>query len=404
MSCSQLYHWTDRVTSRFPTLSRCQARLLALYSFGLVLAHSCGLSAVALALAKLLGQAANTLRQRLRDWYLEADAKAGADRTEIDPAACFGPLLDWVLATWDCPRLALALDATYLGDRFIVLAVAVVYRGCAVPVAWVVRDAHQQGSWLPCWRGLLAQLATRVPRGWTVTVLSDRGLESADLFATVTGLGWHPLMRVKGAGQFRPDGWHGFWPMPRLVPRVGGRWKGRGHAYKSLKRPLRCTLLACWEAGHEEPWLVLTDLAPRDADAAWYGWRCWVEQSFKVAKRGGWQWQRTRMDSAERAARLWAVLALATLWLVEVGGSADLAVPPETVPALGRPAVPPEALPAGGRLHSAFRAGLYTILAALWRGEPLPRGRFVPQEWPAVSEVHEMLTEQQLLGNEKTYP
>ena len=155
MSCPQLYQWTQRVTSRFPTLSPCQARLLALYSFGLVLAHSCGLSAVALALARLLGQAANTVRQRLREWYLEAAAKAGADRAEIDPAACFGPLLDWILAGWAPPRLALALDPTYLGDRFLVLAVAVVYRGCAVPVAWVVREAPQQGSWLPCWRGLL---------------------------------------------------------------------------------------------------------------------------------------------------------------------------------------------------------------------------------------------------------
>jgi Transposase DDE domain len=399
MSCPQLYQWTERVTSRFVTLSRCQARLLAQYSFGLVLAQACGLRAVAVALAKLLGQAPNTVRQRLREWYLEAAAKAGDDRTEVDPAACFGPLLDWVLATWAQPRLALALDPTYLGDRFIVLAVAVVYRGCAVPVAWVVRDAQQQGSWLPCWRGLLAQLATRVPAGWAVTVLADRGLESADLFGAITALGWHPLLRVKQGAQFRPDGWRHFWPLPRLVPRVGCCWKGRGHAYKTLKQPLRCTLLARWEPGHAEPWLVLTDLGPHDADAAWYGWRCWIEQSFKVAKRGGWQWQRTRMADAERASRLWVVLALATLWLLEVGGSADPAVPPETLPAVGRPAAA-----ARGRLHSAFREGLYTILAALWRGEPLPQGRFLAQGWPAVSEVHDLLTEQDLLADDKTYP
>ncbi len=400
MPCLQLYHWTQSVTSRFPTLSRCQARLLALYSFGLVLAHGCGLSAVALALSKLLGQSCNTLRQRLKDWYLEAAAKAGADRTEVDPAACFGPLLDWVLAHWTQPRLALALDPTHLGDRFIVLAVAVVYRGCAVPVAWVVRDAQQQGSWLPCWRGLLAGLATRVPKDWTVTVLSDRGLESADLFAAITDLGWHPLLRVKQAGQFRPDGWRDFWPLGRLVPRLGCRWKGRGHAYKSRKEPLRCTLLACWEAGHEEPWLVLTDLGPKDADAAWYGWRCWIEQSFKVAKRGGWQWQRTRMTDARRAERLWVVLALATLWLVEVGGAAEAAVPAETLPEVGGGAAEAE----GRRQHSVFREGLYLILAALWRGEPLPQGRFVPQDWPAVFEVHDMLTEQDLAANRNTYP
>ena len=398
MSCSQLYHWTQRVTSHFPTLSRSQARLLALYSFGLVLAHACGLTAVALALAKLQGQATNTVRQRLREWYQEAAAKAGSHRRDIDPAACFGPLLDWVLATWTSPRLALALDATYLGDRFIVLAVAVVYRGCAVPVAWVVREAQQPGSWLPCWRGLLAGLATRLPAHWTVTVLSDRGLESADLFAGITALGWHPLMRVKQAGQFRPDGWHHFWPMTRLVPQVGRRWKGRGQAYKSLKQPLRCTLLARWEPGHDEPWLVLTDLGPQDADAAWYGWRCWIEQSFKVAKRGGWQWQRTRMTDGERASRLWVVLALATLWLLEVGGmGAEVAA--ETFAAVDAVAGVVRAC----RLHSVFREGLYTLLAALWRGEPLPQGRFQAQEWPPVSEVHDLFTEEDLI-NEKPYP
>src|SRR6516165_4602373 len=202
------------------------------------------------------------------------------------------------------------------------------------------------------------------PGHWTVTVLSDRGLESAGLFVGITALGWHPLMRVKQAGQFRPDGWHPFWPMRRLVPQVGRRWKGRGQAYKSLQRPLRCTLLARWEPGHEEPWLVLTELGPQDADAAWYGWRCWIEQSFKVAKRGGWQWQRTRMTDGERASRLWVVLALATLWLLEVGGmGAEVAA--ETFAAVDAVAGVVRAC----RLHSVFREGLYTLLAALWRGE-----------------------------------
>ena len=56
------------------------------------------------------------------------------------------------------------------------------------------------------------------------------------------------------------------------------------------------------------------------ADAAWYGLRVWIEQGFKLIKRGGWQWQRTRMTDPERAERLWLAVAVATLWLVSVGG------------------------------------------------------------------------------------
>jgi hypothetical protein len=99
-----------------------------------------------------------------------------------------------------------------------------------------------------------------------------------------------------------------------------------------------------------------------------------VEQGFKVAKTAGWQWQRSRMADPRRAARLWAALALATLWLLEVGGAAEAAVPPETLPRL------PGARPR--RRHRVFRRGLALVLAALVLGRPLPRGRFVPEPWP----------------------
>ncbi|MGL4553495.1 MAG: transposase, partial [Gemmataceae bacterium] len=85
-----------------------------------------------------------------------------------------------------------------------------------------------------------------------------------------------------------------------------------------VQRPeTRRTLLARWEEGYAEPWLVLTDLPPESASAAWYGLRTWIEQGFKVIKGGGWKWDRTRMEDPERVERLW--LAVATLWSVALG-------------------------------------------------------------------------------------
>lgn len=46
-------------------------------------------------------------------------------------------------------RLALVLDATHLGERWTVLSVSVVVRGCALPVAWRVFPKHAKGSWRP---------------------------------------------------------------------------------------------------------------------------------------------------------------------------------------------------------------------------------------------------------------
>ena len=85
-----------------------------------------------------------------------------------------------------------------------------------------------------------------------------------------------------------------------------------------------CTLLAWWGEGYTDPWLLLTDLAPEGCNTAWYGLRGWCEQGFKCFKRGGWQWQYTQMHAPDRAARLWLAVAVATLWMVSVGGALEV--------------------------------------------------------------------------------
>jgi hypothetical protein len=132
----ELYHWQAELANHFHGLSPAFVLLLALYSLGMILARRCGLSTVALQLSRLLGQRYGNLRQRLREFYKEAPAKAGARRRDFDVTACFAPLLAWVLSYWPCRRVALALDVTNLGARFHVLCISVVYGGVGIPVAW----------------------------------------------------------------------------------------------------------------------------------------------------------------------------------------------------------------------------------------------------------------------------
>ena len=103
-----------------------------------------------------------------------------------------------------------------------------------------------------------------------------------------------------------------------------------------------------------------------------------------MTKRGGWQWQRTRMSDPPRAARVWLAVAVATLWLLSVGGMAEDALPESTLLPLADadgPASRPR--PATQlRLVSVFRQGWITILVALLTQRHLLRGRFVPEPWP----------------------
>ena len=132
-----LSEWIETVSSMLPKLSRPQAKVLAYWSYGMVLARSCGITLVCAALALQVDSAEQSLLQRLREWCYSAEDKKGQKRRELDVSTCFGPLLQWILAWWpaDQPRLALALDATTLKQRFTVLVRSRVYRGCALPVA-----------------------------------------------------------------------------------------------------------------------------------------------------------------------------------------------------------------------------------------------------------------------------
>lgn len=381
--------WRKTLSTAFPHLSHPQATVLALWSYGMVLAQACGITTVSAALALQIGEKEASLVQRLREWCYAAHDKKGSHRREVEVRTCFAPLLRWVLSWWPAqePRLALALDASTLSDRFTVLAISVLYRGCAIPVAWKIVAAGAKGAWQPAWIDLLRSLHGCVPPHWLVVVMSDRGLYAPWLYQQIAALGWHPFLRINQQGHFRPVQEDTFRPLSTLVPKVGSGWCGDAVCFSEPKSRLRCTVLARWEEGYKEGWLVVTDLAPEQAEVVWYGMRSWIEQGFKDYKRGGWQWHQTKMIDPARAERLWLAIAVATLWVVSVGGEADATLPVSTLEALPATHIARRTRqsPTRPRLLSCFARGLLTIIGTLIRGGGVVLGRFVPEAWPSVA-------------------
>ena len=62
-------HWQSEISQHLPHLSRPQAAVLALWSYGIVLTKSCGITTVVAFLACLLGWSQGNLRQRLRECW-----------------------------------------------------------------------------------------------------------------------------------------------------------------------------------------------------------------------------------------------------------------------------------------------------------------------------------------------
>lgn len=393
---SGLSQWHQTVSTYLSHLSQPQVTVLVLWSLGIVLAQSCGLTTVAVMLAYLLDCGERSVRERLRDWYRDANHKRGANqghkRRSLDVTSCFPALLRWVVA-WSpptCRQLALAMDASTLGQRFTILTISVVIRGCAIPVAWHIVEATRAGAWRPHWEALFEPLHGSVPATWTVIVAADRGLYAKWLFQVIQQLGWHPYLRIKRQGQYREAGATTFRPLSQVITQVGQRWAGAVTCFATKGRQLECTLLARWDKGYADPWLVLTDLPAAQADVAWYGLRSWIECGFKDSKRGGWHWEQTKMRDPRRAERLWLAMAVATLWVVSVGCQAETGLAQAVLDALPaqQPARQSVSRRRPARTLSCFRRGRLLIVAALANHQVVPMGQFVAEPWPKSLDTH----------------
>jgi hypothetical protein len=369
----ELKQWNEIVSTKLPKLSKSMAMVLSLYSLGMIIMQSSGLTTVSQFWAAVYGRPANSFRQRLREWNYESRAKRGKKRQEVVVTEHFADLLAWVLSWWQGEeQLALAMDASHLTQRFTVLCISVVYRGCAIPVAWAVVGGSDKGSWRPYWQNLLRQLRPAIPASWTVIVLTDRGLYAKWLFKAIRAQGWHPIMRINAQGYYKRPRHKTWQSLDRLLRPGMGIWCQQVVCFKNEAGQLACTLLAQWDAAYDEGCLFVTDLPVEQVRDYWYDLRWWIEPGFKDLKRGGLRWEQTKMTDPRRAERLWFVMAVATLRLCAAGTPEQA---PYTASAfrIWRPCKPPKL--------SVFRLGRIQVLAALFRRDSLPVGYFAPHDW-----------------------
>ena len=192
-----LKDWSKILSSHFPHLSLPEMAGKVSWSFGMVMTGSSSLTRVSEFIAKINHEKSNTVRRRLKEWYLDSDPKKGKKRRELDVSKCFVPLLKWILSLWNSEEkwLPLAIDATSVGQNFTVLSLHVLYQGCGIPVAWKIVKGTEKGSWKPHWLHLFQSLKDAVPTDWQVIVSADRGLYADWLFDEIRALNWHPFLR-----------------------------------------------------------------------------------------------------------------------------------------------------------------------------------------------------------------
>jgi hypothetical protein len=245
-------------------------------------------------------------------------------------------------------RVVLILDETPggVGGRLRCMKLSVAYRRRVVPVAFECYRAYRPPLPMPqlLWR-MLRRAARSLPGGCEVTLLADRGLAWPSVVDCCRHLGWHYVLRLQGQTRVRVAGGvvKSAW---ELAGWRGARWFGAGVEVFKDAGWRRANVVAAWEKGCRERWLLVTDLPATFTRCRDYCRRCWCEQLHRDEKSHGFNWQLSRVRDPSHAARLVLVMALATLLCLSTGTM------------LVKRGLRKLLEPAGRRLLSVFQLGL----------------------------------------------
>ena len=253
------------------------------------------------------------------------------------------------------------------------------YLGCGIPVAWKIVKGTEKGSWKPLWLDLFQSLKDAVPDDWQVIVSADRGLYADWLFDEICALNWHPFLRINHQGMYHLKGEEKWVCLDTVVPKTGMSWSGVVTCFK--RNPRSGTLLAHWDDGYKDPWLIVTDLNPEQGNVFWYGFRIGIESSYRDVKSDGWQWHKTRLREPARAERIWLAMAVATLWTVTVGSDQQrhLSETLKNQLSKGGEENQESQFKKANRTVSCFLQGLINIIADLLCGKGISLNGLFPQ-------------------------
>jgi hypothetical protein len=306
MNAPILYQWTALIDKAFPTLGRWQVLTLGLFSYGVILAHSCTLSQVCLHLTKQAGNA--TLERRLQRWLAN-------DRIALHEL--WDAWVRWVLRLWGNAALLVLVDETKLSDHVSIMKVGLAYQASAIPLIWRAYDPadYPAEGQVALLNGLLDHLRTLIPADQPCLLLADRGLGTSPSWQEhLTATDWPYLLRVQRSTRIRLAG-HKPQPVRRLVG-YGQVWTGYGDVFKKAGWQRKWVYLV-WELGQAEPWCLFSNQA--GLSASLYGRRFYHECGFRDLKSDGFNWQRSRVWLPSHVERLLLVLAVASLWTLAQG-------------------------------------------------------------------------------------
>ena len=237
----------------------------------------------------------------------------------IESLSVYRPFVTRALAEWSGKTMYLALDTSQLWKCFVVVRLALVYRGRALPLGWTVLASGSATVALERYATMLQTVAALIPADSRVILLADRGFMDVQLLQLARDLGWHFRLRLKSSlWIYRAT--KGRRKVRALMPGPGkARFISCVWVTQQRFGPVHLALAHVQTRDGYEKWAILSDEPVTLETLDEYGLRFDIEENFLDDKSAGFDMESSEIRDADALSRLCLILAVATFYLVSTG-------------------------------------------------------------------------------------
>jgi DDE family transposase len=237
---------------------------------------------------------------------------------QISAAVYFVPYARVLLAHLALRTLVLVIDGSVVGRGCVALMMHVVYKGRALPVAWLVRKG-KKGHFPEDWHiALVKQVDEWLPEGAHVVLLGDGEFDGTDLQHTLEERGWSYVCRTALSTTatweetpFRLDSLGACSKPGTLIALQDVLFTEAAYG------PIM--VMCCWAKGYREPLYLVSNMASADEACRLYGKRFRIETFFSDQKSRGFHIHKSHLAEPLRLSRLLMAACLAYIWIVYLG-------------------------------------------------------------------------------------
>jgi hypothetical protein len=227
----------------------------------------------------------------------------------------FLPYAEVLLAHLALPTLILAMDGSVVGRGCVALMMHVVYKGRALPVAWLVRQGKKGHFPESLHIALIEQVQELIPEGVPVVLLGDGEFDGTNLQQTIAAAGWSYVCRT---GMNMTATWQ---DEPFRLDTIGtcikpGTLVELSEVLFTAEAYGPIMLICCWAKGYKDPLYLVTNLTSAEEACRVYAKRFSIDTFFSDQKSRGFHLHTSHLADPERLTRLLMAACLAYIWIV----------------------------------------------------------------------------------------